>query len=218
MPTKEAFQIDSALRQYIESRYNPVPRDEQEKLIDAVIGLMEYGWDRKQTIPSFLEQVARLIFRHFAFGEIVIGLYDRKRKDFYHEVVFGYRNDLVPAYKKIRYAYEDMVSMDRFAFIKTGKLSELDPVEGLPEEERKLFSRPFAGSAARKAVDEFHEGDYFDVWMMDHNKNIIGWIEMSGRRDGKLPPKLAVRWVEVIASICALVIRQRWILEDQGRS
>ena len=210
-------QIDGQFRQYIESKYSPIPRDDHEKLIDALIGLMEHGRDRRQSLHSFLEQATRLIFRFFALDEIVIGLYDRKQKDYYIEVVFGYRSELAAEYKKLRYDQEDMVSQDRFPNIKIGKLSELNPVEGLPESERKLFNRPFMGADARKSLDEFHEGDYIDVWMRDPRKNIIGWIEVSRTRDGKIPSRITVLWLEFIASICAGVVNQRWLHEDRAR-
>jgi hypothetical protein len=213
---KAPFEIDGQLRQYIESRYSPIPRDDQEKLIDALVGLTEFGRDKKQTLHAFLEQAARVIFRFFAFNEIIIGLYDRKQKDFYHETVFGYRSDIAGELKKLRYNLQDMVGQDRFPFIKIGKISEIDPVEGLPEDERQLFNRPYAGSIARKELDEFHEGDYIDVWMYDSRKNIIGWLEISAPRTGKLPPRIAVMWAEVIASICASVVRYRWLLEDRA--
>jgi len=209
--------IDPQFRQQIESKYSPVSRDDQEKLIDAMMSLMEYGRDRKQSLHSFLEQVTRVIFRFFALDEVVIGLYDRKQKDYYIEVVFGYRNELTTEYKKLRYDHEDMVGQNTFPHINIGRISELNPVEGLPESERKLFNRPFMGSDARKTPDEFHEGDYIDVWMRDHQKNIIGWIEISRTRDGKLPPRITVMWVEFIASVCACVIHQRWMQEDRIR-
>jgi len=218
MATRTSSQIDSTFRQHIESKYSPIPRDDHEKLIDALLGLMEYGRDRRQSLHSFFEQVTRLIFRFFAFDQVAVGLYDRKQKDYYVDVTFGYRDDLAAEYKKVRYDYDDMVSQDRFPNIKIGKISELNPIEGLPEDERRLFNRPYAVSAARQALDQFHEGDYIDVWMMGPQKNIIGWLELSNPRDGKLPSRMTVMWAEIIASVCAYVIRRRWFQEDQARS
>lgn len=221
MSSKTPVAIDNQFRQHIESKYSPIPKDDEERLVDSLISLMEYGRDRRQSLTSFLEQVARLIFRFLAFDEIVIGLYDRKQDDFYHEVVFGFHSGITSEYKKVRYSHEDMVSQERFPFVKIGKLSEFSPVEGLPEEERKLFNRPFAGGLARGAVDEFHEGDYIDFWMTGPQNSIIGWIELAKTRNGKLPTRMNVRWVELIASICSSVVRQRWLHEDtlrrQGR-
>lgn len=214
--SKIPFQIDGQLRQYIESRYSPIARDDQEKFIEALVGLTELGGDRKQTMRSFFEQVTRLIFRFFAFNEIVMGLYDRKRKDWYVESVFGFRSEIAAEYKRLRYSREEMVGQDRFPYISIGRTSAFGPVEGLPESERKLFSRPYAAGVSRKDLDEFHEGDYIDVLMYDPHKNVVGWIELSAPRGGKLPSRMTVMWIEVIASVCASAVRYRWSLEDQS--
>jgi len=212
-----ASPIDVKFRQHIETTYSPIPRDDQEKLIDGLLSLTELARDKRQDIHSFLDKVAKTIFRHFAFDEIAIGTYDRKEGNYRMIVVFGYQPEVAAEYLKMRYEHEDMTSQERFPFIKIGKLSELDPVEGLPESERKILNRPYAGSLARGAVDEFHEGDYIDVWIYGPQKNIIGWIELSKPRSGKLPSKTIVRWVEVIASMCSFVIRQKWLQEDAAR-
>ncbi len=210
--------IDPQLRKHIETTYTPIPKDEQEKFIEALVSLIELGRDRKQSVHSFLEQVSRTVFRLFSFDEIAIGLYDRQENNFYYDVLFGYTGDLATQYLKIRYDYEDMVSQDRFPYIKTGKLSELAPVEGLPGSERTLLNRPYAGSLARGEMDQFHEGDYIDFWMYGGpQKNIVGWIEVSKPRSGKLPARKTVRSLEVIASICSFVIRQKWLQEDAAR-
>ena len=217
MALPSASPIDVRLRHHVETTYSPVPRDDQEKLIDGLLSLTEFARDKKQDVHSFLEKVARTIFRHFAFDEIAIGIYDRKERNYRMNVVFGYRPEIAAEYLRLKYEHDDMVSQERFPFIKIGKLAELDPVEGLPEDERKFMNRPYAGSLARGAVDEFHEGDYIDVWVYGPQKDIIGWIELSKPRNGRLPPRTTVRWVEVIASICSFAIRQRWLHEDAAR-
>ncbi len=218
MASSSASPIDPQLRKYIEMTYSPIPRDDQEKFIDAIVSLIELGRDRKQSLHTFLDHVAKTIFRFFAFDEIGIGLYNRFENNFHYEIVFGYQGDLATEYLKIKYDHDDMVSQDRFPYIKTGKLSELAPVEGLPETERKLLNRPYAGSLARGAGDEFHEGDYIDFWFYGHQNEILGWIEVSKPRSGKLPTRKTVRSIEVVASVCSYVIRQRWLQEDAARS
>ena len=217
MALPSASPIDVKLRQYVEMTYTPIPRDDREKLIDSLLSLTELARDKKQDVHTFLEKVAKMIFRQFAFDEISIGIFDRKENKYRMDVLFGHRPEIVAEYLRLRYDQEDMVSQDRFPFIKIGKLAELDPIEGLPEDERKYLNRPYAGSLARGAVDEFHEGDYIDVWIYGPQKNILGWIELGKPRTGKLPPRASVRWVEVIASICAFAIRQRWLQEDASR-
>ncbi|MBN1677706.1 MAG: hypothetical protein JW880_04135 [Candidatus Thermoplasmatota archaeon] len=209
--------IDRQFRQHIEAKYSPVAKNDHEKLMEALVGLIEYGRDQRQSPHSFLDHAAHLIFRLLAFDEIVIGLYDRKEKNYYNEVVFGYKGDAAIELKRLRYDYEDLVSQKRFPNVKIGKLSEFNPVESLPESERVLFNGAPAGASARNSLDEFRKGDFIDIWMRGPRKDLIGWIEVSHPRNSKLPPKINVLWLELIASICACVVGQRWHQEDRAR-
>ena len=204
-------------RQHIEAKYSTVAVDDREKLIDALVGLIEYGRDERQSLHSFLDQAAHLIFRSLAFDEIVIGLYDRKENDYCHEVVFGYRNDIADDLKRLRYSNEDMANQKRSPSVKIGKLSEFSHMEALPKSERKLFDGSSTGTNLRSSMDVFDKGDFIDVWMRDPRLGLVGWIKVSHSHDSKLPPKINVLWLEIIASICACVVSQRWHQEDRAR-
>jgi len=185
--------------------------------MEALVGLIEYGRDQRESLHAFLDQAAQLISRLLAFEEVVIGLYDREEKDYYHEVVFGYPSDIATELRRFRYSQGDLVSQRRFPSVRIGKLSEFNPVEGLPESERKLLSGSSTGANFRKSLDEFHRGDFIDIWMRDPRKNLVGWIGVSHPRNSRLPPKISVQWLELIASICACVVSQRWHQEDRAR-
>ena len=191
--------------------------NDRERLMEALVSLTEYGRDQRQSLHSFLDQVAHLISRQLAFDEIVIGLHDRKERNYYHEVVFGYRNDIVNELKRARYTYEDMASRERLQRVRLGKHSDFRPVEGLPESEWKLFCGSRAGAEARKSLDEFNKGDFIDTWMRDSRMDLVGWISVSHPRDSKLPPKINILWLEFIASVCTCVVSQHWHHEDRAR-
>jgi hypothetical protein len=209
--------VDIQYKTLIEKGYSPIPRDPQEKIIEGIFGIIEASNDRKNTLGSILELTAKTIFRMFEFDEIGIGLKDRKDGLYRYEVLFGYRPSMIEDFKKMAYTYDDMVSYDKFPFIKTGKYSDLNPVEGLPEGERHLFNRPFELTEKRELPDEFHEGDYIDFWMYGYNKEIIGWFELSSPRNRRLPPRTTIRWIELIACICSSIVEQKWIEEDLAR-
>ena len=206
--------IPKDLRSHLETTYSLTPRDELERIIDDFISVTERGSDGRTTLHQILEMSARIIFRRFGFGEVSVGLKSRKDGLYRYEFTLGLRKDVELSFKQATYDKDDMVSHDRFPFIRTGRLSELDPIEGLPEKEREMFNRPFSLESPRRSRDDFHEGDYFDVWMMDGNKGIIGWFELSSPKDGKMPPRVSIRWIEVLASICASIILERWSEED----
>ena len=213
----KADTIDPKFRSYVETTYSPIPKDQFEKIIDNYVSLIELAGERRQSMDAILEQACRIIFRQFGFREILIGLKSREDFHYRYEKLFGVGSESTDVYKKVRYTTEDMVSQERFPHIKTGKLSELDPVEGLPEYEKDLFSKKFRLGEARKSQDEFHEGDYFDVWIHGNNGDLVGWVELLNPSDGKLPPRSTIRWIELLASILGAIITQRWAEEDSAK-
>jgi hypothetical protein len=208
--------IDRVYRTQIETLYSPVPRDDFERIIDSIHTLIEMGHDKKQPLKAALEYAVKLVFRQFDYREIAVGLLDRRDGFYRYNLTFGYRKDLDEQMHKIKYDHEDMVSNDRFPFIKTGRLSELDPAEGIPESERDWY-KPFALAERRKSLDEFHEGDYIDVWMYSQNKELIGWFELSSPSKGKLPTRAELRWIELICGVCSLIVTERWADEDRSQ-
>lgn len=200
----------------IEMNYSHIPKDNREKIIDNYLSLVESASGR-QSLRSTLDQTTKLIFRLFGFREVSIGLKSREDSFYRYEALFGYRGEVAEKFRRLKYTYEDMVSKDKYPNIKMGKLSELNPVEGLPKHEKDLFNRPYQLEAARKSYDEFHEGDYIDVWIYGNSGDLIGWIELSSTVDFKLPSKETVRWIELLAAMLGRIIVQKWAEEDLSR-
>lgn len=216
MPKSNGDPVDRQFRSFIESTYNPIPRDDQEKIIDGILTLVEMGHDRKQSVKSCMDFAIKMVFKFFDFHEIVVGLKSRTDDSYRYEYIFGFRKDLEANMRKLRYVYDDMVNNDKFPYIKTGRFSELNPAEGLPESERSWY-KPYALSSTRKSPDDFHEGDYIDVWMFSKDKTLIGWFEIGNPMNGKLPTRTQLRWIELIATVCSSVLTEKWGDEDQTR-
>jgi len=214
MADKASDRIDRKYRTLIENTYSPIPKDEQEKVIDNILTLIEMGHDKKQPLKSTLDFAAKIIFKLFDFHEIGVGLRNRKDGFYRYEILFGFRKEVEENFRKLKYEYEDMVSNERFPFIKLGRLSELDPVEGLPEHERDLFNRPYQLTVQRKTPDEFHEGDYIDVWMYSHDRELVGWFELASPMNDKLPTRSQMRWIELIVAVCSSIVTEKWAEED----
>ncbi len=207
--------IPREFRQQMEKAYSTVPQGDLERVLDNLVYLIEFGKDRRQSLRSFLEQVARTIFKLFDFEEVSIGLKDKKEDKWRYEVIFGYTKQVESNLRKIEYDRDDMFGSSKYPNIQIGRLSELIVVEGIPDEESNFYNRPFKVGAKRQSMDEFHEGDFMDFWIYGPNKEIISWIELSRPRTGKMPQRSTVRWVELIAGACSSIIRNKWIEEQR---
>lgn len=210
--------IDWNFKSFLQTRYSIIPKNDLERVLDGVLELIELSRVKKRDVKPLLEQAAKMIFKLFDFDEIGIGLKNTKDGMYRYEVLFGYTKTTEAAFRKLAYSPEDMVSYDRYPFVKIGRISELNPVEGIPEKERQLYDRPLAVDIPRASPDDFHEGDYIDVWMYDGGRNLIGWFELSKPRNGKMPTCETVRWIEVIVDVCGLILERMRKDESATRS
>lgn len=209
--------IDRQFRSYLETTYSPIPRDDQEKILDNIGYLIDLSRDKKHSMNELLEQLAKLIFRMFGFGEVAIGLKTREDGFFRYVMFFGMRKDVERNFRRLKYTEQEMTSNDAFPHIWLGKAICLNPVEGLPKDEEPYFNRPYSLKGKRASHDEFREGDYIDAFMYGPGKEIVGWIEVSAPKDGKMPPRGTVRWLELIAGVASLIVTQKWAEEGPIR-
>lgn len=61
----------------------------------------------------------------------------------------------------------------------------------------------------RGNMDEFIEVDYFDIYIYGRDSRFIGWIELANARDGKLPARQTLKWIELIASVLGSIIKRK---------
>jgi hypothetical protein len=205
--------ISPDLRRFVENLYSPVPKDDNEKTVQTLTELMAIGSNRHQPLKTFFDQVVRFVFRQFGFSEVAIGIKERREDVWRYESAFGFTKEVEAKLFRTRYDRADMYGQERFPNIKTGKLSELNVAEGLPEVENEKYDRPYRWRAKRTSNEEFLPGDFLDFWMLDEKKEIIGWIEASGPTDKKQPTRSTVRWLELLASMCSEIVRSRWAEE-----
>jgi len=204
------------LRKFLENKYSLIPKDEDEKIVQTLTDLMAIGTDQMQPLKVFFDRVLRFVFRQFGFTEVAIGLKERNEDVWRYEAVFGFKKDVETMLLRTRYDHDDMYSQARFPNIKTGKLSELNVAEGLPEVETDKYDRPFQWRGKRMTHEDFLPGDFLDFWMLDEKKEIIGWIEVSGPIDKKQPSRTTVRWLELLASMCSEILRYRYAEQESA--
>ena len=214
MPQSGKDPVDGKLRSFVDGTYSPVPKDDPERLMDSIISLVEAASDKKRSLKSVLDQFTKLIFKHFEFSEISIGLRSLKDRAYRYESLFGYRKDLEDKYRMIVYTQDDMVSSEIYPRVKMGRLAYLIVAEGMSEKERDLLTWPHQLAKKRVSPEMFHEGDYLDIWMLGQNKELIGWIELSSPVMTRMPSRSDVRWLELIASVMGPLLQRKQAEED----
>jgi len=200
--------------------YSVLNRDEDERLMAEIHSLIEFSMDRRNPTHKILERVSRLIVKNFEFKSVSIGL--RTEDSMYRYVAFaGHTKESEDALRLQRYDLSDMIDYDKYPNIRIGAIAQYNPVEGFPDRKDELVGHqiPELPKSPRMNLNEFMPGDYIDFYMHGFEGKLIAWIELSGTKDGRLPSRESIRWIEIISDICAVLIQLRMRTErDDARA
>jgi len=175
------------------------------RIVDAVEDLVSKH--QKDSIGTFLLDAAMMITRLFEFKEVAFGLKDTADGRFKYAVTLGFLPATQEAMRKIAYTIEDMNDNTNYRSIKLGRVSEF--VIDSPEQDLRAFNRPALVHKKRSSLDEFLEGDYIDIYLFGTADEMIGWLELAGPKNGKIPGGDTIRWLELIVSIIGRIAWER---------
>jgi hypothetical protein len=156
-----------------------------------------------------LQDCARTVHGLFQFQEVAVGIKSAVEGKYHYEAFSGYTHEAENEFRKCAYTYEQFFSPVDFPSIRITKFLDMKVAENQPslEKEKKCWNRPMQLAGARQSADEFTEGDYLDVFMFESGKDLLGWIEVSAPRDGKMPSGQTMRSLELFASITAMSLQ-----------
>jgi hypothetical protein len=194
-------------RRFLEERFSYPPcKPEDSGIIECLIDLVSKH--QKESIATFLLECAMMISKKFEFKEVSIGLKDKTDGLYKYGVMIGALPASQEARKKIAYTLEDMTSDTKYPGFKIGRFSEYCITEN-PEVEQKAFNRPALLNKPRMALDEFLEGDYIDIYMYGGGDELIGWVELAGPKNGKIPDGEQLMWLELAVAIISRIVWER---------
>ena len=202
--SSNVLNIESLLK----ARYSDFSRDENERILE---GIQNFALRAQINIAMhrLLQDAARTVHSLFGFQEVAIGLRNPDDGKYRYDVIVGYGKESENALRRCEYTYDQFVSQREFPSIRITKLldmnlGDLSPALG---KEKECWNRPMQLEVKRKSPDEFTEADYLDVMMFAPGNDLLGWIEVSAPRDGKMPSGQTLRGLELFSSILSLALQ-----------
>lgn len=194
--------------------YLHAPRDSNEKIVESMSSVLSHYQEPGGTLRNALEETAKVINRIMRIREASIGMKNPIDGLFRHEVYVGFRKDVEALHKNISYTYNDFFDPEKYRGTSISDFTLIYLAEEQPHtrEVDLTFNRPvLLGKERRRSPDESLEGDYFEIHIYGRNKELIGWIEISGTKSGKIPDINTIKWIEFIASILGVIIEKEMI-------
>jgi len=204
------------VERYLKQQYRRVPVDQTEKILDGIQKFMELARQPGLSAHDVIHEGAMAIYRFFPFREISIGLKSPVDGRYRYQEILGHSTVATEALKKLSYSYEEFFSQRDYPAFWLSRYTEVALLEEQPflESEKDTYNRPTQLSEARKSIDDFVEGDYIDVYMFGPKDEMIGWVEMSATKNGKMPTAYVIKQLEAFI----LIISHVYLLTMAGKN
>lgn len=181
------------------------PASEQ---LDCIHDLLRRLADPHQDLTSFLQLVADTVFTKLWIKEVTVGIRSPHDGLYRYVAQAGLRDQSWEEHKKIAYTYEQFMDPQLYKYKQISKYTRLFLAEDNPYAtgEQGTYNRPLTLQSKRKALDDSLEGDYLDIHVFGKDDELLGWVEISGLKNGKLPDTHTIKCLEVLASVVGVAL------------
>jgi len=210
MPEQRKRKIDLKFVSLVKEKYSLFPKNEMEISIENIQNWLLQSRAKGESLKDILTFTARTIYRIFEFKEIAIGLRSEKDNLYRYEIMLGFTKEVENQLRKLSYTLEDLVSYEKFPGIRLSSITDFCIAEDITDQEGEelTYNRPLALLEERKALDDFIEGDYLDISFFDRKLQLLGWLELSNTKTGKLPSRESLKWLEMFATIIGIIVER----------
>lgn len=177
--------------------------------LDCIHALINELTDPDLDLQRFLQDAATTMSERLCIHEVTIGLKDSDGV-FRYKVMAGLEDSEWDAHQKLSYTLDQFDNQALYKFKQIGKYTRLYLAEDNPymEGEEETYSKPLMLQSSRKSLEDTIEGDYLDIYILGHNDELLGWIEISGMKNGKFPSSETIKAVELLASVIGVVLKR----------
>jgi len=200
--------------------YTHGARDASIRQLDTLHSLIKYLMKTDPNLDEMLEQTARLVYTQFNIKEVSVALKSASDGLYRYVAEHGMRTDIWVAHKKIVYSYDDLNDAKKYKPITISHQTKLYLAEDNPygPDEGDTYSEHMMKQSKRKSSTDSIEGDYLDIYIFGPQDEMLGWIEISGTWDGRIPDARAIRCLELVSSVLGIAITKHRMMAELARS
>lgn len=206
--TKSSAYSPDEVARWMRLDYSRVAKDDSERYLEAVQQISSHIMDPKQTTKDLVDFSAKLIFKQFHIKEVAIGLRSASDGRFRYVSMQGMRANIWAKHEGLSYSHDSFFDNKKYKGTLISKYTKLLLAEDGPYDdfEKGTYNEHLMRSSRRKAQDDSIEGDYIDTLVYGVDGDLLGWIEMSGTWDDKLPNAKAIRTIEIVANLIGIAL------------
>ncbi len=189
--------------------YSHTLKDQTQKSLESIQRLLEHFTRPVMDVKELMQQIADNISKQFGIDDVAIGLKSPEDGKYRYVAHCGLREEAIQSRSKIAYTVDDFYKDGAYNGTFISKYSKIYLAEDneYKDIERMAYNRPLLLGLKRRSLNDSLEADYIDSLIFGLNEELLGWIEISGTRTGKLPDAATIRWVETAAALIGVALR-----------
>lgn len=179
------------------------------KSLDMLTSLLAHFEKPRISLREMAQEATQVIHKQYRLRWVSIGLKSETDGKYRYEVQTGMRDEAWKGQSSAVYDYEDFDMTSKHIGAEISNLTRvyLEEDNPLAKEDEVLANRPGLLKLRRRVVEDVLEADFIDTLIIGLDRDLLGWIEYPGTITGRFPDSLAIRHIEVVASIIAAAIR-----------
>jgi len=207
--TKPPVKVDhNEIARKMKLDYMHGAREKNERTLDGILSLFLHFQKPQMDIEALLLDAANIIYKQLGIANVSIGLKSSSDNLFRYHVLVGFRPESEAVERKLAYTEKQFSEDADYKGTMISRMSKLYLEEDMPYKNSEVgsYDRAALIGMHRHSLSDSLEADYIDVWIHGVNGRLLGWIEISGTKAGKLPDVYSVKQIEIIASIIAAAL------------
>jgi len=171
-------------------------------------------------IRHLLDELVKIVHNQMNINQVTLGLKSASDGLYRYEAFAGLTRACENAHRQIAYTYKEFTDAGTYSGWSLSKYTKLFLAEDNPyaDGEEETYNRPMMLKKQRKSISDSREGDYLDIHILGNKNELLGWIEISGTKDGKIPDVQTIRWLEIIGIILGIELSRRNIAGSKRRT
>lgn len=189
--------------------YSHTLKDQTQKALESVQDLLEHFTRPVMDIKDLMQQVADNLRKQFGIDNVAIGLKGHQDGKYRYVVLSGLREEAAQTHLSLAYTIDEFYKDGDYNGTFISKYSKIFLAEDneYRDIEKVAYNRPLLLGLKRRSLTDALEADYVDSFILGQDEELLGWIEISGTRTGKLPDAITIRWAETAAAIIGAALR-----------
>lgn len=207
-PERKGLASPEAVANRIRIDYQHASMRSEIKVLDSLQKIISDCQSPHQSQTAFLNAVAQYIYRQLYIHSLSIGVRDPTDGKYHYAAFAGLRKQAEDTLRKCVYSKEEFLDPKKYPGFTISKFTKLFLTENNPYApgEEESYNRPLMLTQSRNSFDDSIEGDYLDIMILDDKHEIMGWIEISGTKQGKLPDATTIYWLELVGSLIGMIL------------